>query len=303
MLSNRDLNDQERLDVAKLEYQLLQDGEIVQIANRPFGIVVRHVQMADGFQLFIIQNRPQKEYTLLFKGSSGIIKGTPETWNNEWLATNLPIGWSLFVQRGTIPRQLRTAAQVLNRILKAWPTAKFYVYGHSLGSINVQYALANCHKIGRIKRADIYEGPNIYWLLSRRQRQQVRKFKHKVNNYIDVYDPVTAGYLDGRYLVGQLRYVKSHLLPLISQHMWGGYQFWPSGRLMLQPIDERFKFRAELNRRLMTRKTSFSLERWPLDRDNNPLLQSSNLMLRKESGFPVSQELQQWLFRQLKIDL
>ena len=259
MLCNRDLNDRERLQVAQMEYQLLQTDQVVKIDQQPFGRVIQHCQTADGFQMFVIENRPQREYTLLFKGSSGLIKGTIETWNHEWLATNLPIGWYLFVQRGVIPSQLRTAARKLNGILRKYPEAKFYLYGHSLGSINIQYALANCLKLGQIKRGDIYEGPNIYWLLSRRQRRRVRKFKHKVNNYIDVYDPVTAGFVDGRHLVGRLRYVKSRLLPPIQQHMWGGYQFTKTDRLLVQPINELFKIRADFNRRVMFRHSPVAI--------------------------------------------
>ncbi|WP_295731269.1 hypothetical protein [uncultured Limosilactobacillus sp.] len=297
MLSNRELNDQERLMVAKLEYQILQDGELVRIVNRPFWVVQQHILMADGFQMLIIQNRRQREYTLLFKGSSGIIKGTPETWNHEWLGTNLPIGRSLFIQRDLIPSQLQTAAKVLNQVLKRWPQAKFYLYGHSLGSINIQYALASCSKIGRVKRADIYEGPNIYWLLSRRQQQHVRKFKHKVNNYIDVYDPVAAGYVDGRYLVGRLRYVKSKLLPPISQHMWGGYQFSSNGRLRLQPLDDRFRFRAVVNRRLMVKRAPFTTpgeDWWPLIGKQSRWLTGSRTPFAHENDFTVRKIIEQW---------
>lgn len=68
--------------------------------------------------MFVIENRLGREYTLLFKGSSGLIKGTPRTWTDDWLSTNLPIGWSFLFQRGQVPDQLVEAARLLNRFLK-----------------------------------------------------------------------------------------------------------------------------------------------------------------------------------------
>ena len=251
-MDNRNLTDLERVMVAKLEYQLLEPHQLVTIAEQPFGRVVQHVHTADGFQMFVIENRPQTEYTLLFKGSSGIIKGTPETWTNEWLATNFPIGWAMLFLHGEIPQQLKTAARELNRVLHQYEHAQFYLYGHSLGSINVQYALSQCHHIGQIKRADIYEGPNIYWLLNQHERKHVRKYKHKVYNYVDIYDPITIGYVDRRRLVGKLRYVASTLLPPISQHMWGGYNFNASGQLKTLPIDQIFLKRSTFDQHWMS---------------------------------------------------
>lgn len=246
-MNNRNLTDQQRVTVAKLEYQLLEPNQVIILAGQPFGKVLQHIYTADGLQMFVIENRPQKEYTLLFKGSSGIMKGNPETWTNEWLDTNLPIGWSMLFQRGEIPQQLRTATRVLNRVLCQHPNAHFYLYGHSLGSINVQYALSHCHHIGQIRRADIYEGPNIYWLLNASERKQVRKFKHKVYNYVDVYDPIVVGYVDRRRLVGRLKYVDSHLLPPINQHMWGGYMFTSRGKLKTRSIDKLFLKRGAMD--------------------------------------------------------
>ncbi|WP_251545606.1 Mbeg1-like protein [Limosilactobacillus caecicola] len=248
-LTNRQLTDYQRVAVAKLEYQTLLVGDRVQISDQFFGTVQEHITTTDGLQVFIIRNRLHREYTLLFKGSSGISNGTPETWNNEWFATNFPVGWSLFTHQITVPGQLRTAARYLNRLLKQEPNAQFYLYGHSLGAMNIQYALSHCHHIGQVKRADIYEGPNLFWLLNRRERHHVRKFKHKVHNYVDVYDPVTVGYVDGRHLVGKLHYLVSKRLPPIPQHMWGGYQFTSTGQLRERPLDQPFLQRAEVDQR------------------------------------------------------
>lgn len=253
MLLNRQLSEKQRVEVAKLEYRQLHTGEIIKVHNHYFGQLIDHIYLSDGFQMYVIENIPSKEYTLLFKGSSGVMNGTPATWSNEWLLTNFPIGWSLIVERGKIPSQLTTASRQLNLILRKYPQANFYLYGHSLGSINIQFALSHGKYNDRIKRADIYEGPNLYWLLNNHERQHLKKIKHKINNYIDIYDPVTIGYVDQKRLVGKLKYLDSQQTQPIAQHMWGGYQFSQLGHIKLLSIDDRFTNRANLERAWIAR--------------------------------------------------
>lgn len=280
-MMNRELTDLQRVAVAKLEYQLLEPGQMVRLEGTIFGQVLRHIYTNHGFQMFVIENRPGQEYTLLFKGSSGLIKGTPRTWTDDWLSTNLPIGWSFLFQKGQVPDQLVEAARLLNEVLRQRPGAKFYLYGHSLGSINLQYALSHCNHIGQVKRVDLYEGPNIFALFNHREQHHVRKFKHKVYNYVDIYDPITVGYFDRRHMVGKLCYIQSKLYPPITQHMWGGYQFDARGRLLTQAVNETFFKRAEFDQRWMSSGHAFysKSQGWrrhqedQLDRFSNRLLQ------------------------------
>lgn len=66
------------------------------------------------------------------------------------------------------------------------------VYGHSLGSMDAQYALADLDPDdgGRINGAWMYEGPNIYSRLSGKQRKTVDKLNETglVRNYVDRRD-------------------------------------------------------------------------------------------------------------------
>lgn len=241
-MNNQYFTDEQRVNVAKLEYQLLKPGQELMLDDRYFGVVLQHIYTDDGFQAFVIGERRHDPHcvTMLFKGSSGLLNGNPDTLNNEWLKTNFPILWAMLFQNYQVPAQLMTAARVLNHQLQKYPHAKFYLYGHSLGAINLQYALAHCHCLGRIKQASLYEGPNLYIMMNHKERKRVRKFKHKVDNYVDINDPVTLGYYDGRHLVGKLHYVDAEMLPLVTAHMWGGYHFWPSGRLKTRPLDNHF---------------------------------------------------------------
>lgn len=241
-MNNQYFTDVQRVNVAKLEYQLLKPGQKLYLDNRYFGVVLQHIYTDDGFQAFVIGERQQDPHCviMLFKGSSGILNGNPDTLNNEWLKTNFPILWAMLFQNYQVPVQLTTAARMLNQQFKKYPHAKFYLYGHSLGAINLQYALAHCHYLGQIKQVSLYEGPNLYIMMNHKERKRVRKFKHKVDNYVDINDPVTLGYYDGRHLVGKLHYVDTEMLPLVTAHMWGGYHFWPSGRLKTKALDDHF---------------------------------------------------------------
>lgn len=267
-MNNQYFTDAQRVAVAKMEYQLLMPGQWLTLDKQKFGIVLQHVYTRDGFQAFVIGERQQDPHrvTILFKGSSGLIKGTRETITNEWLNTNFPILWALLFQDHQVPSQLTTAARMLNRLLKQYPHAKFFLYGHSLGTINLQYALAHCRFLGRIKQVSLYEGPNLYILMNHREQRRVRKFKHKVDNYVDVNDPVTLGYYDGRHLVGKLHYVDTELLPPITAHMWGGYRFWPSGRLKTKTLDDYFRLTAFRQQQLMMygRSMNASWRQWRL---------------------------------------
>ena len=202
-----------------------------------------------------------RELVLLFKGSSGLRKGNPTTWNDEWLATNLPLLQALLRHQRHIPSQLQTAARVLNALVAQYPRAKFFIYGHSLGAINAQFALANCQHLGRIKHAWLYEGANLYPLLTTREWRRVRKYRARIDNYIDIFDPVTLGYTSPTALVGRLRYVASErcLLP-ISQHMWAGYRFNAAGQLQLRALDADFWRTTQREQELIN--TIATLQQW-----------------------------------------
>lgn len=55
--------------------------------------------------------------------------------------------------------------------MRLYPNAQVYVYGHSLGSMNAQYAIADLDKkdINRISGGFFYQGPNIYSNLTPKQ--------------------------------------------------------------------------------------------------------------------------------------
>ena len=139
-----------------------------------------------------------------------------------------------------VTSQLKAAASILDDIMMSYPNAKISVYGHSLGSMNAQYALANVRDISRISGAYIYQGPNIYPVLTKEQRQRVDAIKYRIHNYIDDKDMVPLGYPENRMdsvgVVGIMYHVDSEqqLDFIYSQHMWGGYVFNEDGSLRIK---------------------------------------------------------------------
>ena len=253
---NKQLTDLERVELTKKAYDELKLGEQIVVNDHLIGTVVEAIYAQDGMRAFVITN--QTEVTILYKGSYGISRGNPTTWRDEWLRTNLPILVALLVNERRVPSQLKSATQVLNKTLKKYPYAHFYLYGHSLGSINAQYALANCHHPQQIAGAYLYEGTNIWLLLDQKQRKIVNKLRPKINNYVDIYDPVTLGITASHHMVGKLCYVDSEPMPPIKQHMWGGYQFDKEGKLKLREVDAAFLEESMSERKLLKRSNDLA---------------------------------------------
>lgn len=146
-----------------------------------------------------------------------------------------------------VPSQLKTASKLLDETIHQFYGTQIYIYGHSLGSINAQFALANCHHPEAIGAAYLYEGTNIWLLFTPKERRCVAKMREKIFNYVDIYDPVTLGITETHHMVGQLRYVDSEPMKPIKQHMWGGYSFNPDGSLKLRKLIRRFWQKVAVN--------------------------------------------------------
>lgn len=232
---NRQLTDWQRVQLAQLEYYDWEIGDDVLLPDgQLMGTVIQLINTADGFKATVILTH-HDEMTLLLRGSSGIRKGDPTTWTNEWLRVNLPVGGAILNRLPNIPQEMWTANQQLNRLLHRYPTKTFFIYGHSLGSsINAQFALANCLFPEQIGGVYLYEGPNIYWLLNNEQRARVLQLRCQIFNYIDPRDVVVLGYLDRQHTIGLVRVIDSTLTNPVSQHMWGGYRFDSQQRLILE---------------------------------------------------------------------
>lgn len=114
--------------------------------------------------------------------------------------------------------------------------------------MDAQYALANVTDYSRIKSAHLYNGPNVYPILSHDQKVNVSALYDRIHNHIDSYDPIGLGYKEGEGTVGKtykFNGVNKTVLPTVlfgllgyvisegmDQHMWGGYRFDDKGNLI-----------------------------------------------------------------------
>ncbi|MGO2722906.1 MAG: hypothetical protein ACTIAG_04070 [Lactobacillus sp.] len=251
MKVNEQLTDFERVELTKKAYDQLQLGQSVDVSKHHIGTVCRSVHAVDGLRAYVISN--PHEVTLLFKGSYGFKKGTPQTWQDEWLKTNLPILRAMLSHERRVPSQLKTASKLLDETIHQFYGTQIYIYGHSLGSINAQFALANCHHPEAIGAAYYMRGTNIWLLFTPKERRCVAKMREKIFNYVDIYDPVTLGITETHHMVGQLRYVDNEPMKPIKQHMWGGYSFNPDGSLKLRKVDQAFLAESRSEHKLLSR--------------------------------------------------
>ena len=179
-----------------------------------------------------------EEITILYRGSTAPgIGADNEDARKDWLNNDVPMAEKIMLGEKGATGQLEASSDYLKEMMEKYPNAKINIYGHSLGSMDAQYALANVTDYSRIKSANIYNGPNIYSTLTEEQKINVSALYDKINNYVDSRDLVGLGYKKGEGTVGKTYNFsgESNGINKIDQHMWGGYRFDDNGNL----IDEK----------------------------------------------------------------
>lgn len=287
-MANKDLTDRQRVRLAQLAYQQWQLGAKVYLEHgRVFvGTVAHIINREDALHVTVVVNHQENEVTLLFRGSTGIISGGRDTWVKQWLGTNFPVGSDIITGERDIPDQLLSASKALNQLMQEFPFAKFWLYCHSLGSINAQYALADCRFPQQLGQSYLYEGPNIYWLLSAEQRKRALQIRCQIFNYVDPRDIVTLGFLDYQHVIGLLRVVDSRLVDPLNQHLFGGYQYDEHDMILVNPGAG-----IELSRRRAL------IDQRVIDRVGQLLAKTDDLQDHAELNFPKRQRLLSRLHR------
>ena len=152
-----------------------------------------------------------KEITIMYQGSASPSNffTNAEEFGRDWVFNDAPeflniIKGNLTGQSSKAPGQLEASAAYLKEMMEKYPNAKINLYGHSLGSMDVQYAIANVKDYDRINSVNIYQGPNIYTTLTPEQKANVSALYSKTNNYIDSNDIIGLGYFKGQGTVGKV---------------------------------------------------------------------------------------------------
>lgn len=169
-------------------------------------------------------------------------------------------------KNGTFPPpQFKDAATHLKEVIQKYPNAKIDLYGHSLGSMDIQYALACLteEEAAHVGTVHVYNGPNIYNILTSEQKKRLDALKYKIYNHIDHKDLVSLGYLDSgsQGASGIVKHLKTKNLKNTGlQHMMHGYIYDQNGNLVLEKgteaitrkeiIEERMKVYYRLKDKL-----------------------------------------------------
>ena len=215
-------------------------GTVTQVYNNTTGA---------GEQVYAVVKNPNEkadkvqEVTVLFRGSTGpdhFWEETADFWN-DWAENDAVIAKRIMLQKDPSyqdksTEQLKASARALKDIMEKYPNAKINVYGHSLGSMDAQYSMAalQADQVKRIQQAYIYNGPDIYRILSPEQRKVVDSIKTRIHNYADPDDPIS---MVGRDMVkgsiGSVYYVDSTKEDFVNQHMTYGYQLDKNGKIKI----------------------------------------------------------------------
>ena len=206
----------------------------------------------DGEQVYAVVKNPKEnaedveEVTVLFRGSTAPMHAFTDfgdVWN-DWAENDLVIGTRILKQsipsgRDNSTEQLKASARALKDIMEKYPNAKINIYGHSLGSMDAQYAMAalEASQIERIQQAYIYNGPDIYRILSPEQRKIVDQIKGRIYNYADPKDKISMVGRDPAKgsigSVGMVYYVDSEQEDFVNQHMTYGYRLDKNGKIKI----------------------------------------------------------------------
>ena len=218
-------------------------GTVTQVYNNTTGA---------GEQVYAVVKNPNEkaedvqEVTVLFRGSTGpdhIFKETADVWN-DWAENDFVIGTHILKQnvpsdQDQSTEQLKASARALKDIMEKYPNAKINIYGHSLGSMDAQYAMADLDaaQIERIQQAYIYNGPDVYRILSPEQRKIVDQIKGRIYNYADPKDKISMVGRDPAKgsigSVGMVYYVDSEQEDFVNQHMTYGYSLDKEGKIKI----------------------------------------------------------------------
>lgn len=318
--------DQERVELAKKEYSKLELKQEVNISisnrEKKIGIVSQTINnKAAGQQTYIITEKytpptashiersKVKEITVLYRGStaptlaSGLTpfhKDSLDVWT-DWGVNDIPTAIQITNGGGsTVTPQLKTSAETLKQTMKLYPNAQIYVYGHSLGSMNAQYAIADLDKkdIKRISGGFFYQGPNIYSNLTPKQQDTVKAINalDRLFNFVDRKDYVPIGYGIGDPTIGHLIEVESKKAGMVEQHMWGGYQFDEDGNVL---TDKEGSLRlakyatAQQLAAINIMRTSFS-------KSGGALSSSEEIFLDAAEGLAITQGMKQTIQGEIK---
>ncbi|HEM1377558.1 TPA: DUF2974 domain-containing protein [Listeria monocytogenes] len=321
------ITDQERVELAQKEYEDYKLKDKVKILKvngneQTIGIVSQKINnKSTGEQSYIITDKytpptasisersKVKELTILYKGSTAPANGNLNVPKHpdykdvrkDWLSNDIPTAIQITNGGGsTVTPQLKTSAETLKQTMKLYPNAQIYVYGHSLGSMNAQYAIADLDKkdIKRISGGFFYQGPNIYSNLTPKQQDTVKAINalDRLFNFVDRKDLVPIGYGIGDPTIGHLIEVESKKAGMVEQHMWGGYQFDEDGNILTDKEGSLRLAKYATAQQL----AAINIMRTNFSKSGGALSSSEEIFLDAAEGLAITQGMKQTIQGEIK---
>ncbi|OFG60398.1 Mbeg1-like protein [Listeria monocytogenes] len=321
------ITDQERVELAQKEYEDYKLKDKVKILKvngneQTIGIVSQKINnKSTGEQSYIITDKytpptasinernKVKELTILYKGSTAPANGNLNVPKHpdykdvrkDWLSNDIPTAIQITNGGGsTVTPQLKTSAETLKQTMKLYPNAQIYVYGHSLGSMNAQYAIADLDKkdIKRISGGFFYQGPNIYSNLTPKQQDTVKAINalDRLFNFVDRKDYVPIGYGIGDPTIGHLIEVESKKAGMVEQHMWGGYQFDEDGNVLTNKEGSLRLAKYATAQQL----SAINIMRTSFSKSGGALSPSEEIFLDAAEGLAITQGMKQTIQGEIK---
>ncbi|EPT8990395.1 Mbeg1-like protein [Listeria monocytogenes] len=321
------ITDQERVELAQKEYEDYKLKDKVKILKvngneQTIGIVSQKINnKSTGEQSYIITDKytpptasisernKVKELTILYKGSTAPANGNLNVPKHpdykdvrkDWLSNDIPTAIQITHGGGsTVTPQLKTSAETLKQTMKLYPNAQIYVYGHSLGSMNAQYAIADLDKkdIKRISGGFFYQGPNIYSNLTPKQQDTVKAINalDRLFNFVDRKDYVAIGYGIGDPTIGHLIEVESKKAGMVEQHMWGGYQFDEDGNVLTDKEGSLRLAKYATAQQL----ASINIMRTSFSKSGGALSSSEEIFIDAAEGLAITQGMKQTIQGEIK---
>ncbi|ELC6126039.1 DUF2974 domain-containing protein [Listeria monocytogenes] len=321
------ITDQERVELAQKEYEDYKLKDKVKILKvngneQTIGIVSQKINnKSTGEQSYIITDKytpptasisernKVKELTILYKGSTAPANGNLNVPKHpdykdvrkDWLSNDIPTAIQITNGGGsTVTPQLKTSTETLKQTMKLYPNAQIYVYGHSLGSMNAQYAIADLDKkdIKRISGGFFYQGPNIYSNLTPKQQDTVKAINalDRLFNFVDRKDYVAIGYGIGDPTIGHLIEVESKKAGMVEQHMWGGYQFDEDGNVLTDKEGSLRLAKYATAQQL----ASINIMRTSFSKSGGALSSSEEIFIDAAEGLAITQGMKQTIQGEIK---
>ncbi|HDU7438667.1 Mbeg1-like protein [Listeria monocytogenes] len=321
------ITDQERVELAQKEYEDYKLKDKVKILKvngneQTIGIVSQKINnKSTGEQSYIITDKytpptasisernKVKELTILYKGSTAPANGNLNVPKHpdykdvrkDWLSNDIPTAIQITNGGGsTVTPQLKTSAETLKQTMKLYPNAQIYVYGHSLGSMNAQYAIADLDKkdIKRISGGFFYQGPNIYSNLTPKQQDTVKAINalDRLFNFVDRKDYVPISYGIGDPTIGHLIEVESKKAGMVEQHMWGGYQFDEDGNILTDKEGSLRLAKYATAQQL----AAINIMRTNFSKSGGALSSSEEIFLDAAEGLAITQGMKQTIQGEIK---